>query len=58
MNKIRRGDEVVVLAGRERGSRGTVSRVILDAAGKPERVVVDGLNLASRHTRPNLGPVE
>ena len=53
MNKIRKGDEVVVLAGRERGSRGTVSRVILDAFGKPARVVVDGLNLASRHTRPN-----
>ena len=53
MNKIRRGDEVVVLAGREKGARGAVSRVIRDAAGRPARVVVDGLNLMSRHTRPN-----
>lgn len=53
MNKIRRGDEVVVLAGREKGARGTISRVILDALGRPEKVVVDGLNLVSRHTRPN-----
>ena len=53
MNKIRRNDEVVVLAGREKGARGTISRVILDASGRPERVVVDGLNLVSRHTRPN-----
>lgn len=53
MNKIRRGDEVVVLTGREKGSRGTISRVILDAHGRPDRVVVDGLNLMSRHTRPN-----
>lgn len=53
MNKLRRGDEVVVLAGREKGSRGTISRMILDARGRPARVVVDGLNLASRHTKPN-----
>ena len=53
MNKLRKGDEVVITAGREKGARGAVARVILNALGKPDRVVVEGLNLVSRHTRPN-----
>ena len=48
MNKIRKGDEVYVLAGRDKGSRGTVMRVFPD-----DRVIVEGVNLVKRHTKPN-----
>ncbi len=47
MNKIRKGDEVVVIAGRDKGRRGTVIRV----AG--EKVFVENINMVKRHTRPN-----
>jgi large subunit ribosomal protein L24 len=47
MNKIRKGDEVVVIAGRDKGRRGTVTSV---GEGK---VVVEGINTVKRHTRPN-----
>lgn len=49
--RIRRGDEVVVLTGRDRGSSGEVLRV--DRARG--RVVVRGVNVARRHTRPGQG---
>ena len=48
MQKIRKGDQVVVTTGREKGKRGTVLRVL--ASGK---VVVEGVNRAKKHTRPN-----
>jgi large subunit ribosomal protein L24 len=48
MNKIRKGDEVVVIAGREKGRRGTVIRVLAD-----DTVLVENLNMVKRHTRPN-----
>jgi len=48
MNRIRKGDEVVVLAGRDKGKRGTVLRRI-DA----EHVVVEGVNRVKKHQRPN-----
>ncbi len=47
MNKIRKGDEVVVIAGRDKGRRGTVSQVLTD------RVVVENINMIKRHTKPN-----
>lgn len=47
MSKIRKGDEVVISVGRDKGRRGTVSAVIED------RVIVDNLNLVKRHTKPN-----
>ncbi len=52
MNKIRKGDEVVVVAGKDKGRRGTVLRVYPD-----ERVLVEGINIAKKHQRgnPNLG---
>lgn len=46
--KIRKGDTVEVLTGKDRGKRGVVQRV--DAA--KERVVVDGVNTVKRHTKP------
>jgi large subunit ribosomal protein L24 len=48
MNKIRKGDEVVVTTGKDKGRRGAVLSV-LDTG----RVVVEGVNKIKRHTRPN-----
>ena len=48
MAKIRKGDEVVVRAGKDKGKRGTVLTVSSD-----DRVVVEGINLVKRHTKPN-----
>lgn len=53
MNKIRRGDEVIVLSGRDKGRRGVIRRVFPDAFGKPERVIVEGVNLLTHFDRPN-----
>ncbi|HXR58794.1 MAG TPA: 50S ribosomal protein L24 [Burkholderiales bacterium] len=48
MQRIKKGDEVVVIAGRDKGKRGTVLRRV-DA----ERLVVEGVNRAKKHLRPN-----
>jgi large subunit ribosomal protein L24 len=48
MKRIRKGDEVIVLAGRDKGKRGTVVRRV-DA----EHVVVEGVNRVKKHQRPN-----
>jgi len=48
MRKIKKGDEVVVLAGRDKGKRGSVLRVLGD-----DQVVVENLNMVKRHTKPN-----
>ena len=48
MRKIRKGDDVVVNAGKDKGKRGVVLRVVAD-----DRVVVEGVNLAKRHVKPN-----
>ncbi len=47
MQRIRKGDEVVVIAGKNKGSRGQVSKVLED------RVIVEGVNMVTRHTKPN-----
>ena len=49
MNKIRKGDEVVVLAGKDRGKRGIVLNVLIDR----NKVVVENVNMAKRHTKGN-----
>jgi len=48
MNKIRTGDEVIVIAGRDKGKRGRVLR-----RADQERVVVEGVNVVKKHVRPN-----
>ncbi len=48
MSKIRKGDEVIVIAGRDKGKRGTVSKIISD-----DQLLVEGVNVVKRHTRPN-----
>jgi large subunit ribosomal protein L24 len=48
MQRIKKGDQVVVIAGKDKGRRGTVLRVEDDG-----RVVVENLNVAHKHQRPN-----
>jgi large subunit ribosomal protein L24 len=48
MRKIKKGDTVVVIAGRDKGKRGDVSRIVDDA-----HVVVDGVNQVKKHAKPN-----
>jgi large subunit ribosomal protein L24 len=48
MKKIRKGDQVVVLTGRDKGKRGSVLRMLDDG-----NVVVQGINMIKRHTKPN-----
>lgn len=48
MQKIKRGDEVVVLTGKDRGKRGKVSKVMSD-----DRYLVGGINIIKKHQRPN-----
>lgn len=52
MNKIRKGDEVVVISGKDSGRRGTVLQVLDD-----DRVLVEGVNIAKKHQKanPNAG---
>jgi large subunit ribosomal protein L24 len=47
MKRIRKGDEVIVIAGKNKGQRGEVLRILGD------RVVVQNVNLVKRHTKPN-----
>ncbi|MCL4758823.1 MAG: 50S ribosomal protein L24 [Rhodocyclaceae bacterium] len=48
MNKIRKGDEVFVLSGKDKGRRGTIVQRVDD-----EHVVVEGVNVVKKHVRPN-----
>jgi large subunit ribosomal protein L24 len=47
MNKIRKGDEVIVITGKDKGKRGTVLVVA------ENRVTVEGINLVKKHVKPN-----
>ena len=47
MNRIRKGDQVLVIAGKNKGQKGTVSRVTEDS------VFVENVNMVKRHTKPN-----
>ncbi len=48
MNKIRSGDEVIVIAGRDKGKRGKVLQ-----RTDEDRVVVEGVNIVKKHAKPN-----
>lgn len=48
MRKIKRDDEVVVIAGRDKGKRGKVVRVLAD-----DRLIVSGINMVKKHQKPN-----
>jgi large subunit ribosomal protein L24 len=47
-SKIKKGDEVIVISGKDKGKRGTVVRMLEDA-----RLVVENVNMAKKHTKPN-----
>lgn len=48
MNKIRKGDQVIVLTGRDKGKRGTVTQRVDE-----ERIIVEGINMVKKHVKPN-----
>ena len=49
MKKLRTGDDVIVIAGKDKGRRGTVLKIITNK----QLVVVEGVNLAKKHQKPN-----
>jgi len=49
MQKLRTGDDVIVLAGKSNGQRGKISKIITDKG----RVVVAGVNMMKKHVKPN-----
>ena len=48
MNKLRKGDQVIVLTGRDKGKRGTIAQRVDD-----ERLLVEGVNVVKKHAKPN-----
>jgi large subunit ribosomal protein L24 len=48
MNKLRKGDSVIVLTGRDKGKRGTISSRVDD-----KLLIVDGVNMVKKHVKPN-----
>ncbi len=48
MRKLKREDEVIVITGKDKGKRGTISRLLNN-----DRVIVAGVNMVKRHTKPN-----
>ncbi len=48
MNRLLKGDLVVVITGKDKGKQGTISKVLQNG-----KVVVDGINLAKKHVKPN-----
>jgi large subunit ribosomal protein L24 len=47
-SKIKKGDEVIVISGKDKGKRGTVVKILQD-----DRLVVENINMAKKHTKPN-----
>ena len=53
MQRIKQGDEVVVICGASKGTRGQVERIIYNNVREATHVVVAGVNMTIRHERPN-----
>lgn len=49
MNKIKKGDEVVIIAGKDKGKKGTVLAVL----EKGQKLLIEGINLVKKHVKPN-----
>ena len=49
MNRLQRGDLVVVITGKYKGKQGRIKKIL----GEEDKVIVEGINLVKRHTRPN-----
>lgn len=48
MQKLKREDEVIVIAGKDKGKRGKITRILGDG-----RLIISGINMMKRHTKPN-----
>ena len=48
MNRLKKGDDVIVIAGKDKGRRGTILKMLAD-----DRVLVENVNMIKTHTRPN-----
>jgi len=48
MNRLKKGDQVYIIAGKDKGKLGIISQIIND-----EKILVDGINLAKKHVKPN-----
>jgi large subunit ribosomal protein L24 len=48
MNKLKKGDQVIVTTGRDKGKRGTITQRVDD-----EMILVEGVNVAKKHVKPN-----
>jgi len=48
MRKLKSNDEVIVIAGKDKGKRGTITRLVGD-----RKVIIAGINMVKRHTKPN-----
>ncbi len=49
MRKLKKGDEIIVIAGKDKGKRGTISLVMPEK----DRLMVDGINMVKKHQKPN-----
>jgi large subunit ribosomal protein L24 len=49
MNRIKKGDDVIIIAGKDKGRRGTV----LNTSDEDDRVLVEGINVVRKHQKPN-----
>lgn len=49
MKKIKKGDDVIVVIGKDKGKRGTVSQVLVEEG----KLIIGGINIAKKHTKPN-----
>lgn len=49
MQKLKKGDDIIVIAGRDKGKRGTISQVMPTF----DKVLIDGINLVKKHQKPN-----
>lgn len=48
MKKIRKGDEIIVITGKDKGKRGVILRMVGD-----DKVLVEGINMVKKHVKPN-----
>tara|TARA_Y100000748_G_scaffold226623_1_gene191009 strand:- start:67 stop:384 length:318 start_codon:yes stop_codon:yes gene_type:complete len=48
MNRIKKGDQVYIISGKDKGKLGTVSQIV-----NKDKILVDGINLAKKHVKPN-----
>ena len=48
MNRLKKGDQVYIISGKDKGKLGTIAQVVNE-----ERILVDGINMAKKHVKPN-----